>query len=1209
MSYIKQITIQGFKSYKEQTPIEAFSPRSNVIVGKNGTGKSNFFAAVRFVLGDEYTNMSRESRQGLLHEGSGSAVMSAYVEVTFDNTGDRFHTGKPEFVLRRTIGLKKDEYSVDKKNATKVEVNQILESAGFSRANPYYIVPQGRVTALTTMGDAQRLGVLKEISGSIVYETRRADSLRLLADTDTKRAKIDETVQVLEERLHELQQDRDDLEQFQSRDREKRCLLYALKWREEDGYKAKIEEIDNIRANGAADVEQFSNEFIENENQIQQIDAEINRIQGEVNLLRQERTQLEVDRRDTAKSKAGTELELAGLTDGQSTAKAARKRHETEVKNLRQQIADRKEELNQIMPSFQSKKAEEQDIWSRLQEAEGQRKRLEDKQGRSAVYSNKKERDQALRREVDQVNLAMATRKAVLMATNEELVQIRDKVNTLETEITELNSQIENQSDNTMDFATKLQEARDAKDRLQDDKKKLNRDEMTLTLQLTNAQRDLNNAERQLSQSMDHNTGRGLETLRRYKNDPRFAGVYGTISDLIKIKPGYEQAVETTGGASLFHLVVDNDDTASAVVQLLYDTRGGRLTCVPLNRVSNHVIKVPSGRGDTQHLLEKLEYEKKFEKAIQHYFGKAVICSSLAICASVSKEFGVDALTPGGDRADKRGRMFGGYADPEKSKLRNAQKVKALRTTYEELKDRMADIKGQQEQLDQQITAALGDVRKVERERTQVENSYLPMRNNLRAKQTDLQGMRNTLEVKERAVTKMESALSEFTNQLTELEAEVASKFEKALSRDEEQLLNDLAGTVRDLRRQLSTLMAERSQLESRKVELEGELQENLQPNLDRLLAQEIGVSGTANQSARLKECERSLKSLTRTLEGIDEKIIEVDGQIDGCNAQPADLERSRANKQQTNQQLALKIEKFKHRMDKSMTDKGLAEAKLAEIRKEIRDLGTLPDEAWQKYAKMSPERAEKQLAKVNEQLKKFINVNRKAVEQYEQFTKQRRQLSERRAELDTSRTSIEEMINILDHRKDEAIQRTFKQVSRAFQDVFQQLVPAGMGSLVIQTKSGKEAARIEDSDDDEEGAPKKKSLIESYSGVAIRVSFNSKHDEQQYIGQLSGGQKSLCALALIFAIQQCDPAPFYLFDEIDANLDPQYRTAVAAMLKKISGQGGEDGSGGGQFICTTFRPEMVMVVDKCYGVSYSNKTSTVDTVSREQALEFISGA
>lgn len=203
--------------------------------------------------------------------------------------------------------------------------------------------------------------------------------------------------------------------------------------------------------------------------------------------------------------------------------------------------------------------------------------------------------------------------------------------------------------------------------------------------------------------------------------------------------------------------------------------------------------------------------------------------------------------------------------------------------------------------------------------------------------------------------------------------------------------------------------------------------------------------------------------------------------------------------------------------------------------------------------------------------------------------------MTKRREELDTSQQSIRELIEVLDQRKDEAIERTFKQVSKEFATVFEKLVPAGRGRLIIQRKSDHRPQDEEDSDG--EAAARS---VENYTGVGIAVSFNSKHDEQQRIQQLSGGQKSLCALALVFAIQQCDPAPFYLFDEIDANLDAQYRTAVAELLKQISE--------GGQFICTTFRPEMVLVAEKCYGVTYSNKTSSIDVVDKEDALGFVDG-
>jgi structural maintenance of chromosome 3 (chondroitin sulfate proteoglycan 6) len=130
--------------------------------------------------------------------------MSAYVEVIFDNTDGRFPTGKEALVLRRTIGQKKDEYSLDRKNATKADVMNLLEAAGFSRSNPYYIVPQGRVTTLTNMKDGERLNLLKEVAGTQVYESRRTESLKIVTDTDNKRSKIDDLLAYIRERLEDV---------------------------------------------------------------------------------------------------------------------------------------------------------------------------------------------------------------------------------------------------------------------------------------------------------------------------------------------------------------------------------------------------------------------------------------------------------------------------------------------------------------------------------------------------------------------------------------------------------------------------------------------------------------------------------------------------------------------------------------------------------------------------------------------------------------------------------------------------------------------------------------------------------------------------------------------------------------------------------------------------------------------------------------------
>jgi structural maintenance of chromosome 3 (chondroitin sulfate proteoglycan 6) len=887
--------------------------------------------------------------------------MSAYVEVCFDNSQDRFNTGKPEFHLRRTIGQKKDEYSLDRKNATKTEVQQVLESAGLSRSNPYYIVPQGRVTALTNMKDPERLSLLKEISGSNVYETRRTDSLRLLTDTDNKRSKIDDLVEELEKRLSELEGDKQALQDYNKKDRERRCLLYVINRQEELQYEEKISEIDSRRQNGMADTDNNRQLFIQNEKDMAQIDSEISQLRSQIDLLKDDRVQLEADRRDAARTKAKVELEYKELTDGQSAAQKAKKRHDTDLKNVQQQIKVREDELKRLLPRYDSKKAEENNIRAQLAEAEGQRKRLEDKQGRTAYYTNKRQRDDALRKEINQVNMDLATRKAVLMDTNEEVVNLQNEIGQLEKEIEDQRAAIENEGDSSLNFATRVQKARDARDSLQDQKKELWREDARLSSHLSNAEQQLTSAERTLSHLMDHNTSRGLQTLRRLQSKHGLDGVYGTIADLMQVSPHYKTAAEVTAGSSLFHLVCDNDATATKVVELLNKEKGGRLTCIPLNRVRRKNTQLPKAT-DAQPLISKITYDDAYENAFQHVFGNTIICPDLNIATGYARTHGVNALTPDGDQAFKKGNLRGGWVNPAKSQLDAVHEVNRLREEVETQRGRKSEIRKELEKLEQQVTAALSQLRKIEHEKDRAENSYGPMRQELRAKQGLLQTQRDVLEQKQQTAATLDSRINELGDRQSDLEAELASDFKKALSKDEERTLATLASTVQDLRRQLSNLTTERSELESRKNELEVELRENLQPKLDQLQSQESGSSGTGNQPAKLKECERSLKKVDATLEDYDEKIATAESEIEQLNTQLTELESSKTEKEQNNREIARSIEKHQRRMDRSMQDRAQAQEDLARAQKEIRDLGTLPDEAWSTYGKMKPEKVRMRL-------------------------------------------------------------------------------------------------------------------------------------------------------------------------------------------------------------------------------------------------------
>lgn len=262
---------------------------------------------------------------------------------------------------------------------------------------------------------------------------------------------------------------------------------------------------------------------------------------------------------------------------------------------------------------------------------------------------------------------------------------------------------------------------------------------------------------------------------------------------------------------------------------------------------------------------------------------------------------------------------------------------------------------------------------------------------------------------------------------------------------------------------------------------------------------------------------------------------------------------------------------------------------KIHECTKKIQDLGSLPTGAYDKYHTLTSKQLFKQMDKANSELKKYSHVNKKALDQFISFSEQKEKLVKRKEELDRGDEKIRELMSVLEQRKYEAIQLTFKQVSRFFSEVFRQLVPSGHAQLIMKTETE------ETSDYQEETET---STVDQFTGVGIRVSFTGKNAEMKEMNQLSGGQKSLVALALIFAIQKCDPAPFYLFDEIDQALDAQHRKAVADMIHELSKDA--------QFITTTFRPELLEHANKFYGVKFRNKVSHIECVSRAEAYDFV---
>ncbi|EJD00759.1 structural maintenance of chromosome protein 3 [Fomitiporia mediterranea MF3/22] len=1196
--HIQTLTIQGFKSYRDRTEIEPFSPGHNVVVGRNGSGKSNFFAAIRFVLGDAYSSMSREERQALLHEGvSVTSTLSAYVEIVFTNQPARFPTPNPTVTIRRTIGLKKDEYTLDKKSASKADVMSLLESAGFSRANPYYIVPQGRITALTNAKDHERLALLKEVAGTKVYEQRRTESLRIMDETSSKRQKISELLDYIDGRLNELEEEKEELKEYQEKDRERRCLEYALFERELQEVTGALEELEDERRGEVHGVNVRREAFNEREKEIQALEEEIKQTKHSTTTLSLSKHGFTSEINDLIRSRTELECNIEDLQAAKERAGGKREELEAELEEVNAKIAEKEHTLQALNPRWDEHRAREAEERLRLDEARAHLEMLYEKQGRLSRFRSRAERDQFLSAEIASLRAYKDKQSVNLRAAERDLLASRDALAALSKKSEDVQGRLEDRRDKGRELSEELSKVKDKHAELLEKRKELWREDARLTSTTGHAENELRQHERDLASMMDKDTGAGLRSVERIAERHGLRGVYGPLYKLFEVTDKkFNTAVELTAGSSLFHVVVDTDETASRVLDIMLKEKTGRVTFMPLNRLKPKDVAYPNA-PDAIPLINKLRFDPIHEKAFKQVFGKTCVCRDLFIAAAYVRSHNLNTITLDGDKVDRKGSLTGGYHDVRRSRIDTIRSVQSWREKYDSDKATLAEVKRGIVVIEQEITQLVGRIQVLTTQREKLQNSRDPLVEEATSLTREHERLRDRISKGEQDVDELQAELAGLQVKINDQEQEMKTPMARGLSPEEEMTIARLTKQVEARQATLVQLGKAKSELGSQKNLLEIELNESLRRRREELQAklESLGEadSGAAFSADDYDARVRELKALNKSIPTLSDKCKDMDKESDKLSVKLQELRTKLEEMQNQQSEDSKGISRQQKNTERYIAKKQMLINRKDDCNRNIRDLGVLPEEAFEKYTNDKLDRLVKKLHTVNEGLKKFAHVNKKAFEQYNNFTKQRDQLLSRREELDKSAKSIEELIQVLDMRKDEAIERTFKQVAKNFEEVFEKLVPAGKGRLIIQRRID------QDEDDMEEDEDTQRSSVDNYTGVSIKVSFNSKVDEGLRIQQLSGGQKSLVALATVFAIQKCDPAPFYLFDEIDANLDAQYRTAVASMIHELSASA--------QFITTTFRPEMLVTADKFYGVTFNNqKVSSIRSIRREEAQEFV---
>uniref|UniRef100_A0ABI7W0B4 Structural maintenance of chromosomes protein n=1 Tax=Felis catus TaxID=9685 RepID=A0ABI7W0B4_FELCA len=1168
--YIKQVIIQGFRSYRDQTIVDPFSSKHNVIVGRNGSGKSNFFYAIQFVLSDEFSHLRPEQRLALLHEGTGPRVISAFVEIIFDNSDNRLPIDKEEVSLRRVIGAKKDQYFLDKKMVTKNDVMNLLESAGFSRSNPYYIVKQGKINQMATAPDSQRLKLLREVAGTRVYDERKEESISLMKETEGKREKINELLKYIEERLHTLEEEKEELAQYQKWDKMRRALEYTIYNQELNETRAKLDELSAKRETSGEKSRQLRDAQQDARDKMEDIERQVRELKTKISAMKEEKEQLSAERQEQIKQR--TKLEL-------------------KAKDLQDELAGNSEQ--------------------RLAQATQERTDLYAKQGRGSQFTSKEERDKWIKKELKSLDQAINDKKRQIAAIHKDLEDTEankeknlEQYNKLDQDLNEVKARVE-------ELDRKYYEVKNKKDELQSERNYLWREENAEQQALAAKREDLEKKQQLLRAATGKAILNGIDSINKVLDHFRRKGInqhvqngyHGIVMNNFECEPAFYTCVEVTAGNRLFYHIVDSDEVSTKILMEFNKMNlPGEVTFLPLNKLDVRDTAYPE-TNDAIPMISKLRYNPRFDKAFKHVFGKTLICRSMEVSTQLARAFTMDCITLEGDQVSHRGALTGGYYDTRKSRLELQKDVRKAEEELGELEAKLNEnLRRNIERINNEIDQLMNQMQQIETQQRKFKASRDSILSEMKMLKEKRQQSEKTFMPKQRSLQSLEASLHAMESTRESLKAELGTDLLSQLSLEDQKRVDALNDEIRQLQQENRQLLNERIKLEGIITRVETYLNENLRKRLDQV-EQELNELRETEGGTVLTATTSELEAINKRVKDTMARSEDLDNSIDKTEAGIKELQKSMERWKNMEKEHMDAINHDTKELEKMTNRQGMLLKKKEECMKKIRELGSLPQEAFEKYQTLSLKQLFRKLEQCNTELKKYSHVNKKALDQFVNFSEQKEKLIKRQEELDRGYKSIMELMNVLELRKYEAIQLTFKQVSKNFSEVFQKLVPGGKATLVMK-KGDVEGSQSQDegegSGESERGSGSQSSVpsVDQFTGVGIRVSFTGKQGEMREMQQLSGGQKSLVALALIFAIQKCDPAPFYLFDEIDQALDAQHRKAVSDMIMELAVHA--------QFITTTFRPELLESADKFYGVKFRNKVSHIDVITAEMAKDFV---
>lgn len=378
---------------------------------------------------------------------------------------------KDEIFLRRVIGAKKDQYFLNKKVVPRTEVVNLLESAGFSNSNPYYIVKQGKINQMATAPDAHRLKLLREVAGTRVYDERKEESMNILRETEGKLEKIAEFLQTIEERLKTLEEEKEELKEYQKWDKARRTLEYIIHETELKETRKALDDLDSQRKCSGDKQKQFNMDVQRAQGKIKGIQKSLKDAKKEVAVAKDDKSVLITEQQQLLREKAKLDLTIVDLTDEVQGDNNSKERAEHELAKLKLTIAEKEKELDEVRPRYEAMRRKEEECSRELALKEQKRKELYAKQGRHSQFSSREDRDKWIQNELKSLSKQIKDKITHQNKLSDDLKRDAAKQSELERKIEQQTSEMDQMQEQIGVHNKQFYELKKKKDNFQANRK------------------------------------------------------------------------------------------------------------------------------------------------------------------------------------------------------------------------------------------------------------------------------------------------------------------------------------------------------------------------------------------------------------------------------------------------------------------------------------------------------------------------------------------------------------------------------------------------------------------------------------------------------------------------------------------------------------------------------------------------------------------